>query len=166
MGRPTRVFSRIAALPVLAVIAIGSWLAPGTAAANDISVAIDEAQLVRLDRPGAEIIIGNPSIADISVQSSQILVVTGKSFGATNVIVLDSRGKEIISRRINVEVDSKRTVVLQRGVVRQSLHCAPHCNAALMPSDNPDYAQGVAKSIINKFGAAQSALDGTQAGSQ
>lgn len=166
MGRQSRVFSPIAVLPFLAAVCMASWLAPGAAAASDISVTIDEAQLVRLDRSGAEVIIGNPSIADVSVQSGRLLVVTGKSFGVTNVIVLDGKGKEIINRRINVEVDTKRTVVLQRGQVRQSLHCAPFCNAALMPGDHPDYAQGVAKSIINKFGAAQSALDGTQAGGQ
>ncbi|MGI9382039.1 MAG: pilus assembly protein N-terminal domain-containing protein [Methyloligellaceae bacterium] len=145
---------------------MASWLTPGAALASDISVAIDEAQLVRLDRPGSEVIIGNPSVADVSVQSGRLLVITGKSFGVTNVIVLDNGGKEVISRQINVEMDAKRTVVLQRGVVRQSLHCAPYCKPALMPGDDPDYTQGIAKSIITKFGTAQSAIDGTQASGQ
>ena len=166
MGRQSRVISRIATLLLMAVVSVGSWLAPGTAAASDISVTIDEAALVRLERAGAEVIIGNPSVADVSVQSGRLLVVTGKSFGATNVIVLDGGGNEIINRRINVEVDTKRTVVLQRGPVRQSLHCAPNCKPTLMPGDDPDYNQNVAKTVNAKFGVAQNALDGTQAGSQ
>ena len=166
MGRQSRVFLRIAAPPLLAVICLVSWLAPHAALAGDISVTIDEAKLLRLERPGAEIIIGNPSIADVAVQSGRLLVITGKSFGFTNMIVLDGAGNEIINRRINVEQDSKRVVVLQRGPLRQSLHCAPHCNATLMPGDDPDYNKNLTQTITTKFGVAQSALDGTQAASQ
>jgi Flp pilus assembly secretin CpaC len=36
----------------------------------------------------AEVIIGNPTIADVSVQGGNLLVVTGKSFGVTNIISL------------------------------------------------------------------------------
>jgi len=66
-----------------------------TAAKNDVEVIIDEATLLRLDRPAAEIVVGNPSIADVSVQSGRVLIVTGKSFGETNLIVMDADGKVV-----------------------------------------------------------------------
>ena len=45
----------------------------------DVSVSIDEASMLRLQRPAAEIIIGNPSIADVSVQSGNCLLYTSPS---------------------------------------------------------------------------------------
>ena len=64
---------------------------------------IDEATMLRLERPAAEIVVGNPSIADVAVQSGKGLVLTGKSFGQTNLIVLDAQGKVIINRRVVVQ---------------------------------------------------------------
>ena len=71
-------------------IAVGAGHA-AMAANNGVAVLVDQATLVRLDRPAAEIVVGNPSIADVSVQSSKLLVITGKSFGETNLIVMDAR---------------------------------------------------------------------------
>ncbi|HSR82510.1 MAG TPA: pilus assembly protein N-terminal domain-containing protein, partial [Hyphomicrobiaceae bacterium] len=40
-------------------------------------------------RPATEFIIDNPSIADVSVRSGKPVVVTGKSFGITNILALE-----------------------------------------------------------------------------
>src|SRR6185295_6796638 len=53
---------------------------PAAVAADDLIVKYDQSQLLRLPRPASEIIIGNPAIADIAIQSGNLLVVTGKSF--------------------------------------------------------------------------------------
>ncbi|MEZ5828402.1 MAG: pilus assembly protein N-terminal domain-containing protein [Hyphomicrobiales bacterium] len=58
------------------------------AANPDIEVLIDEATLLRLERPAAEIVVGNPSIADVAVQNGKSIVLTGKSFGETNLIAI------------------------------------------------------------------------------
>ena len=58
------------------------------ARANDLIVKYDQSQLLRLPRPAAAIIIGNPTIADVSVQGGNLLVVTGQSYGITNIIHL------------------------------------------------------------------------------
>ena len=55
-------------------------------ATDDLIVKYDQSHLLRLPRPAAEIIIGNPAIADISVQFGNLLVITGKTFGITNII--------------------------------------------------------------------------------
>src|SRR4030081_3444321 len=73
------------------------------AASNVVQVLVDQATLVRLDRPAAEIVVGNPSIADVSVQSGKVLVVTGKSFGETNLIVMDADGKVVANRQLLVQ---------------------------------------------------------------
>ena len=41
----------------------------------------------------ATIVIGNPLIADATLQSGGVLVVTGKGYGATNLLALDRGGQ-------------------------------------------------------------------------
>src|SRR6476619_4030808 len=89
-----RTVARLLALPLLAgatMLMVASSY-PGTArATEDLIVNYDQSQLVKLPRPAAEIIIGNPAIADVNVQNSNLLVVTGKTCGITNLIVLDAQ---------------------------------------------------------------------------
>jgi len=146
---------------------IGALLAAGgaasaTAANDDIEVLIDQASLVKLDRSAAEIVVGNPSIADVSVQSGKVLVVTGKSFGETNLIVLDGDGKVIVSKRLIVSEPRTGFVTVYRGTVQQTLHCAPHCTPPLVIGDAPDYFEAISKEIKTKQSIGQSSAEGTK----
>ena len=111
---------------------------PAMAASNSVQVLVDQATLVRLDRPAAEIVVGNPSIADVSVQSGKLLVVTGKSFGETNLIVMDADGKVVANRQLIVQEPRTGFVTVYRGSARQTLHCAPYCTPPLVIGDTPD----------------------------
>ena len=59
---------------------------------NSVIVIVDQAKIFRVSRPAATIIIGNPAIVDATVEDDQTLVLTGRAFGVTNLIVLDSKG--------------------------------------------------------------------------
>jgi hypothetical protein len=126
----------------------------------DIVVMIDQASLVRLERPAAEIIVGNPSIADVAVQSGKVLIATGKSFGETNLIVLDAEGKVVVSRRLIVQEPRTGFVTLYRGPARQTLHCAPYCTPPLVIGDAPDVFGTVSGQITTKQSISQSAAEG------
>ena len=111
---------------------------------DDIIVTYDQSQLLSLPRPAAEIIIGNPVIADVSVQSGNLLVITGKSFGITNMIALDAKRQIIFERRILVKRDEVRVVNLQRGdKVRQTFNCTPQCNPTITVGDDTDYFETI-----------------------
>jgi Flp pilus assembly secretin CpaC len=129
-------------------------------AGDDVSVLIDQASLVRLDRPAAEIVVGNPSIADVSVQSGKVLIVTGKSFGETNLIVIDADGRMIINRRLIVQEPRTGFVSVYRGAMRQTLHCAPYCEPELMIGDAPDVFSSLSGQITTKQSIGQSAAEG------
>ena len=94
-------------------------------AADDLIVKYDQSQLIRRPRPATEIIIGNPAIADIAIQSGNLLVVTGKSFGITNIIALDAERNVIQDQRVLVRRDDAKVVNLQRGTERQTFNCTP-----------------------------------------
>jgi hypothetical protein len=143
-----------------AALAVGA-ASPSLAASTDIiEVLIDQASLVKLDRAAAEIVVGNPSIADVSVQSGKVLVVTGKSFGESNLIVLDGDGKVIISKRLIVTEPRTGFVTVYRGPERQTLHCAPYCTPSLVIGDSPDYFEAISKEIKGKI--SQSSAEGTK----
>ena len=156
--RRRRLFFVIAAVLVLGV----SEQATAQNAGPDVTVLIDQASLLRLERPAAEIIVGNPSIADVSVQSGKVLVVTGKSYGQTNLMVMDADGKVIINRKLIVQDPRTGYVTLYRGSSRITLDCAPHCNTPLVIGDDPDYFDSIAKEIKTKQGIGQTSAEGSK----
>ena len=135
---------------------------PGAAVAETpiIDVRIDEAQVIRLDRDAAQVIVGNPSIADVAAEGARLLVVTGKSYGSTNVIALDSQGKEILSVRLGVAPNDARLVTVYRGTQRTSLHCTPDCQRFLAIGDDKTQFEQLAEAVAKKFGMANSAMGG------
>lgn len=147
---------------VTALVCFGAG-GPAIAASSDIvDVLIDQATLVRLDRPAAEVIVGNPSIADVSVQSGKLLVVTGKSFGETNLIVMDADGKVVASRRLIVQEPRVGFVTVYRGDARQTLHCAPYCTPQLVIGDALPVFDTIAKEIKSKQSISQSSAEGSK----
>ena len=145
---------------VAAVLVAAGVSQSAIAASNVVQVVVDQATLVRLDRPAAEIVVGNPSIADVSVQSGKLLVITGKSFGETNLVVMDADGKVIANRQLIVEEPRTGFVTIYRRSARQTLHCAPNCTPPLVIGDTPDTFGAVANQITTKQSISQSAAEG------
>ena len=131
-------------------MAAASALTPATAA--DLVVRYDQSQLLRLPRAVSEVIIGNPSIADVTVQGGNLLVVTGKTFGVTNIIALDADRNVIQDQRVIVDQDDRRTVSVYRGPLRQTFTCAPVCTPALVIGDDPKFFDAVTKMGQTKTG--------------
>ena len=139
-----------------ALAALSLLVSVSAAPAADLVVAYDQSQLLRLPRAVSEVIIGNPSIADVAVQGGNLLVVTGKSFGVTNIIALDADRNVIQDQRVVVDRDDRRTVALFRGPQRQTYTCAPNCTPTMIIGDDPEYFDAVAKAASTKSGAASS----------
>lgn len=141
----------------LAAVAAALALLPALPArAADLIVHYDQSQLVRLARPVAEVIIGNPSIADVTVQGSTLLVVTGKTFGITNIIALDADRKIIKDQRVIVERDENRVVNLHKAGLRQSYSCTPNCSPTLTIGDDAAYFDQIQKHSAAKTGFSNS----------
>ncbi len=133
-----------------------AWLATPSRAA-DLVVRYDQSQLLRLPRPASDIIVGNPSIADVTIQGGNLLVVTGKTFGITNIIALDEQRNVIQDQRIVVERDDQRMVVLYRGAVREFYSCTPNCAPTLTVGDDTKFFDTTLKSATSKTGVSSGA---------
>ena len=111
-------------------------------AAEPIVVNLDQATIVALPTRAKTLVIGNPLIADISLvhgKDQDLAVVTGKGYGATNVIAMDGNGIELLRRTIEVTGPSDRIVVVYRGINRETYSCTPDCSRRITLGDFPDY---------------------------
>jgi Flp pilus assembly secretin CpaC len=120
---------------VLGVLAL--FLA-SLANAADIHVILDQARLVKLPDRVATIVVGNPLIADVSIQAGGLMVVTGKGYGATNVMALDRSGKVLMDTLIQVQ-GPRGVVVVYRGVERETYSCTPNCEKRITLGDGNTY---------------------------
>jgi len=160
--------SRTLTLAMLASAAfVTAVLGSAPARAEDLIVKYDQSQLLRLPRAASEIIIGNPAIADVSVQAGNLLVVTGKTFGITNIIALDADRNVIQDQRILVRRDEVKVVNLQRGIHRQSYNCTPQCNPSITIGDEQAYFDTISKASQAKIGFSSREADSShQTGNQ
>jgi hypothetical protein len=127
----------------LSGMALGLLLLPIAAVAEQaddaISVSVDQAKLFKLPNRVATIVVGNPMIADVTLQNGGIIVVTGKGYGATNFIAMDRGGEVLVDRTIQVEGPTDRLVTVYRGVERETYSCMPVCERRVTLGDEDKY---------------------------
>jgi Pilus formation protein N terminal region len=104
-----------------------------------ITVRIDQARILKLPERAATVVIGNPLIADLSIQPGGLAIVTGKGYGATNVLVMDRSGAVLAEHVIAVKGPPDRIVVVYRGVARNTYSCTPECAPRITLGDDNDY---------------------------
>ncbi|SDN60785.1 Pilus formation protein N terminal region [Methylobacterium phyllostachyos] len=104
-----------------------------------VTVLVDNAKVIRLPEKTSTVIVGNPIIAEVTPQKNGVLVLTGKSFGSTNLIALDNAGSMIAETMIRVEASRDSTITVQRGLDRESLSCTPNCQPAVQLGDSASY---------------------------
>ena len=97
------------------------------------------ARVLRISAPAATVIVGNPAIADVTIQDAKTLVLTGKSYGQTNLIVLDAAGTPLADTLVDVVQMTSGVVTVYQGLQRTSLACAPICQPTIMLGDESSF---------------------------
>jgi hypothetical protein len=121
-----------------------------------MSVNVDQAKIMKLPERVAIIVIGNPLIADAALQSGGVLVITGKSFGATNMVALDRSGRVLMDKTIQVISPADGELVfVYKGVDRESYSCTPDCEHRITLGDSPAYFGAVLSQAGSRTGQAQ-----------
>jgi Flp pilus assembly secretin CpaC len=152
---------RVRAPSVFRVLAFAMLVWPVAALAapapDAIAVNVDQAKLVRLPARVATIVVGNPLIADVTLQTGGVIVVTGKGYGATNFIAMDRGGEILVDRVIQVQGPTDQLVTIYRGVERESYSCMPICERRVTLGDGEKYF----KSTIDQAGSLNSQASGS-----
>jgi hypothetical protein len=153
---------RAFAVVILAAIAVagGQSAAAGTpaleASSDPLVVVLDQARAVKLPEQVATLVVGNPLVADVSLQAGRVMVITGKGYGITNVLALDRGGGVLMQRMIQVQGPRDSLLVVYRGVERESYSCTPICERRIMLGDSAGYFDAVIGQTGNRNGQAQS----------
>ena len=154
--------TRFGAPSAFRALAAGLLLAPAIALADpapetkSIAVNVDQAKLVKLPSKVATIVVGNPLIADVTLQPGGLIVVTGKGYGATNFIAMDRAGEVLVDRQIQVEGPTDQLVTVYRGVERESYTCMPICQRRVTLGDGDGYF----KAAMDQAGSLSSQASG------
>src|SRR5690606_11436842 len=120
-------FSTFKAVTLSLVLGLAPLAAsqPSFAAATGVVVNVNMARILRINSPASTVIIGNPAVADVTIQDPQTLVLTGKSFGQTNLIVLDAVGNPIADTTIDVVQQQADLMTVYLGNSRTTMSCTP-----------------------------------------
>lgn len=120
---------------VLATASIGIAADSGALAADPtMLVTVDQAAVLHLTAPAGTIIIGNPAIADATLVDEATIVITGRAFGTTNLIVLDATGTIIAEQVITIRAADNQVVVYRQST-RETYNCTPVCAPILNVGD-------------------------------
>ncbi|RWO57507.1 pilus assembly protein N-terminal domain-containing protein [Mesorhizobium sp.] len=114
---------------IAALLAATAFVMTAEAGAG-IEVTMNQAKIVKLSRAADTIVVGNPAIADASVQDASTIVLTGKGFGVTNLVVLDQEGRLIVDEQITVVRQDASSVRIYRRAEIQTMSCTPYCESS------------------------------------
>lgn len=117
---------------------------------EDVSVATDFASLVRVPANTAMVVVGNPFIADVTMKHEGLVVVTGKSFGTTNIMALDAAGETLRDIIVHVTAPKAPTITVMRGAMKETYSCAPRCETTVNIGDAGDYFSATYKQVEDR----------------
>lgn len=93
-----------------------------------LSVSSGSAARIMLSAPVRDIVVGDPTVADVSLVNERTLVVLGKKAGATTVLAFDARGRALADRAVVVSDVPTQAVVVQRGANAATYACGDRCS--------------------------------------
>lgn len=127
-------------------------LAAASTAQAAVRVPVNQAMRVSLRGQAADVIVGNPAIADVNVLDGRTVYLVGKQTGVTNLVILDGAGRTLFSDTVVVGnatgAGGSDTVTIARGRTMQDVSCTPVCasvtasstDSASMPPPPPPAA--------------------------
>ena len=152
--RRLRFLKPVAVSLLVPLFALFSQAQMATAAAIDVgssvTVKADQATLVALAGEPSTVVIGNALFADVTLKKGMI-VIHGRQFGTTNVIVLDKDNTELANFELHVVRGGSNNLTIYKAGSAFSHVCAPVCESALQVGDNADHFTAVNTAMSTKL---------------
>jgi Flp pilus assembly secretin CpaC len=120
-----------AALGLAATIAIAQ--SAHAQASAPLMVSAGQAARLSLSAPVRDLVVGDPTVADVSLVNDRTLVILAKKVGSTTVLAFDARGQALADRQIVVSGIPAGGVVVQRGGLSATYACAASCSPLVAP---------------------------------
>lgn len=133
------------------IAALLASVAATAANAEEIWLTMDQVRPFVIEKPAGQIVVGNPGIADVTVQDKTRVLLFGKAPGVTNMFVFDDNGETIGNLIIRVKSTSNEMLTMHRGPLRTTYNCATQCEETVTVGDNSTTFSGVASQVQQKF---------------
>ncbi|HLK23330.1 MAG TPA: pilus assembly protein N-terminal domain-containing protein [Caulobacteraceae bacterium] len=121
------------AVPILAMALAFSLVAEAVLAAVSGGLTLEVSRSRRLVLPGvaSTVSIADPAIVDVAILDSHSIVVVGKAFGVTDIVITDHSGRLLMNSRVSVvPMDTQRLTVI-RGPAAADYVCVSRCSPAV-----------------------------------
>lgn len=141
-----------------AIFLVAAFLAATMSAqAEQIWLTMDQVRPYRLEAAAQSIIVGNPAIADVTVQDNKNILLFGKAPGLTNMYIFDENGEPSGNLIIRVRSHGPDMLTYYRGSARRTYNCTSNCEATITVGDDSSTFSEVTSQVQNKSKAAEGA---------
>ena len=133
------------------------FLMAQSALAGQVWLTMDQVRPYKLETAAQKIVVGNPSIADVTVQDSTNLLMFGKAPGLTNIYIFNEDGETTENLIVRVRSHGSDMLTVYRGAARTTYNCTTNCEMTITVGDDTATFTGVAAQVQNKFSQAAGA---------
>jgi len=126
-------------LAQIAVISLATMAVAQTAAAQQFTVEAHKTKQLNLRGQAATIVIGDPRVADIAIHDENLIFITGRTFGTTNLLIYNADGKSIFNGDVVVTTNTSNFLSINRAGQTNSYDCTPRCRSIISIGDDPNY---------------------------
>lgn len=135
----------------LFVLSLSAALFATAASAEQVWVTMDQVKPYTFKQEVAQIVIGNPGIADVTVRDKTRVLLFGKAPGLTNMFLFDADGNEMENLIVRVRASNSDLLTLQRGGQRFTYNCTSTCEQTMTVGDSQEAFGVVQGQVQQKF---------------
>ena len=132
------------------------------AQAGQVWLTMDQVRPYKLETPAQNIVVGNPAIADVTVQDNQNLLLFGKAPGLTNIYIFDEAGETIENMIVRVRSQNTDMLTFHHGSARTTYNCTSNCEVTVTVGDSRVVFDETATQIETKISQARNAASETE----
>ena len=133
-SRRQAAFRLMAAGSLATALAVAGSALNGVQGAEILNITLDKTSMLRVDVPIKSVVVGRSQIADVTMESRRLLLVTGNAIGETNLTILGEEGREIASYDVVVVPETDRRVTIHRSPDTVATYsCMPRCTVVKSP---------------------------------
>jgi hypothetical protein len=91
------------------------------------TVDLNESRRVMLHGTAANVVVADPAVADVAMIDGHSVIVLGKGYGVTQILVTDHAGHTLLDTVVAVVGSDAGRVTVYRGQAAQDYHCSSRC---------------------------------------
>jgi hypothetical protein len=109
----------------LALAALCSSASASAAAApGGLTVALHESRRIPLAGVASTVVVGDPNVADVAMSDTHSLILIGRGYGVTQLLVTDKAGHTLLQGQVSVVSPDVGRVTVYRGLAYSEFTCA------------------------------------------